>query len=156
MDWDGNFYIGITLKWYYTNSSMKLYMSGYVWVTLANYSHTKLSLPQDIPHPWVVPQYGIKNSQLISLPQNPPDIMEAQLTQHQNILVTLLSYACAVDNTMLMPLNVLAAYKNKVTENTAKHLMHFLNYCAKQPKVSIDYQCSDMFLYASSYVFYLL
>ena len=54
-----------------------------------------------------------------------------------------------------MELNSLVAYKNKVTENAAKHLVHFLNYRVNQPKVSIYFQRSDIILYDYSCVFYL-
>ena len=128
----------------------------YVCSTLSNYIHTKISLPQDSPYPWVVSQYVIKSSQIIPLAKNSPDLTVAQLTQHHKIFGTLLSYFCAVDNTIYMSLNALVAYKNKVTENAAKHLLHFLNYRVNQPKVSIYFQRSDIILYAYSYVLYLL
>ena len=134
---------------------MQLSMSGYLFATLSKYIHTKLPLLQDSPYPWVVPQHGINGSQIIPLAKNSPDITKAKLTKHHKIIGTLLSYFCAVGNTMLMALNSLVAYKNNVTENAAKHLVHFLNYRVNQPKVSIYFQRSDIILYAYSYVLYL-
>ena len=86
-----------------------------------------MSLPQDSPYPWVVPQYVIKSSQIIPLAKNSPDLTEAQLTKHQKIIGTLLSYIFSVENTVVMALNSLVAHKNKVTEKAAKYTIHFLN-----------------------------
>ena len=102
-------------------------MSGYLFATLSKYIHTKLPLLQDSPYPWVVPQHGINGSQIIPLAKNSPDITEAQLTKHQKIIGTLLSYIFSVENTVVMALNSLVAHKNKVTEKAAKYTIHFPN-----------------------------
>ena len=51
---------------------------------------------------------------------------------------------------MLHVLNDLATQVNKCTQETAKALTHFLNYCAASPNSKVLYCASDMILYNHS------
>ena len=53
----------------------------------------------------------------------------------QKVVVKSLHYEQAIDSTILMALNYLAAFKTKPTIETAKNITHFLNRCASHPGV---------------------
>ena len=85
-------YINITLKWYYTNYTVQLFMPGCVRAALSKYIPLKQLQQQDSPYPWVVPHYSINSIQLVLLSNNSPTLIEAQLTQHHTIIDTFLYY----------------------------------------------------------------
>jgi hypothetical protein len=59
-DWEGNRYIGLTIKWDYDLCTVEISMPGYVERALHRFSHPKPTRPQDSPHPWNAPHYGAK------------------------------------------------------------------------------------------------
>jgi hypothetical protein len=145
-DWTGGLYIGIKLKWDYDKRTVRLSMPGYVQAALHKFQHPVPSRPQDSPYPWTAPRYG-HNSQDIHIPEFSPLLPQTEQTRLQQLVGTFLYYARALDNTMLMALNSLASQQNKSTEQTAKEIVHFLNYCATHPEASILFSGSDMILY---------
>jgi hypothetical protein len=71
-----------------------------------------------------------------SSPQNPTAntalLDKAAITHLQEVIGTLLFYACAINSTMLVALGTLASAQSQGTEATAKACTpHLLNYCAK-------------------------
>ena len=52
-----------------------------------------------------------------------------------------------MDCTILYALNDLATKTKNGTQQTAKALTHFLNYCATNPDAKVTYQASDMILH---------
>ena len=81
----------------------------------------------------MVSWYDRNRIQLGLITNNLPALLEVQLTQQYRMISTFLYYNCAVDSTMLMVLNSLAAQKKKGTYHTTKQLMHFLNYREMHP-----------------------
>jgi hypothetical protein len=73
----------------------------------------------------------------------------------QKIVGTLLYYARAVDNTMLVTLIPLASRQSKSTKLTSKDVNQLLNYCATHPTAILRYHASDMVLKIHSDAGYL-
>ena len=66
-------------------------------------------------------------------------INDKQIKLLQQICRTFLYYTRAIDYTMLHALNDLATKTRKGTQQTAKALTHFLNYCATNPDAKVTY-----------------
>ena len=79
-----------------------------------------------------------------------------QKTLLQQVCGTFLYYARAIDCTILHALNDLATKVNSGTQETAKALTHFLNYCATHTDTTMIYRASDMILYNHSDAAYLV
>jgi len=73
----------------------------------------------------------------------------------QEVIGTLLYYACCVDNTMLPALGSLATQQANPTQNTKKLVHQLLDYPATHPDAIITYQASDMVLAGHSNASYL-
>eukprot|EP00957_Ditylum_brightwellii_P169042 12866692-Ditylum_brightwellii.AAC.1 len=56
---------------------------------------------------------------------------------------------------MLMAINAIASQQANPTLNTAKEMVHLLNYCATHPKSTIRYTASDMVLHIHSNALFL-
>jgi hypothetical protein len=53
-------YIGLTIKWDYTNQKAHVHMPGYLDKAFVRFKHDKPMKIQNSPHPHVIPQYGVK------------------------------------------------------------------------------------------------
>ena len=65
-------------------------------------------------------------------------------------------YARALDNTMLVTLNIIAQSQSNPTQHTAKLCHHLLDYCATYPNVGLRYHKNDMVLHIHSDASYLI
>jgi hypothetical protein len=155
VDWKGQLYCGISLKWDYDQRTVELSMPGYVKAALHKFQHPAPTVPQHSPYPWNQPQHNTKASQESIAPDESPLLPATDIKRIQKIVGTLLYYGRAIDNTMLVSLNTLAAEQSKGTENTAKAIVHLLNYCATHPDAVIKYHASDMVLHIDSDASYL-
>jgi hypothetical protein len=88
-----------------------------------------------------------------------PDQTNCLLTEGikriQQIVGTMLYYARAVDNTMLVTLGSLASHQSTATELTNKDVTQFLDYCATHPLAILRFHASDMRLKIHSDAGYL-
>ena len=75
---------------------------------------------------------------------NSKPMNDKQIKLLQQVYGTFLYYAIAIDCTMLHALNNLTTKIRKGTQETAKALMHCLNYCATNPDAKATYQASDI------------
>ena len=57
-DWEGELYIGMTLKWDYDARTVELSMPGYIAETLQRFSHPLPNKSQHSPFKWTCPTYG--------------------------------------------------------------------------------------------------
>jgi hypothetical protein len=71
------------------------------------------------------------------------------------IIGTLLFYARAIDNTMLVALNALASQQAAPTQTTMDHIVHLLNYAATYPDATVRFRASSMVLWVHSDASYL-
>ena len=154
VDWKGEKYLGLTLKWDYTNRTCDVSMPGYIEAALHRFQHPAPTRPQDSPHTWIQPDYGSK-IQLAPLDDTSPALDPAGKKRIQQIIGTLLYYARAVDSTMFVALGALAAAQSQGTEATAKALAHLLDYAATHPDAVIRYFASGMIMYIHSDASYL-
>ena len=70
----------------------------------------------------------------------------ARIKRVQQIIGSLLYYARAVDNTILVTLNIVTAEQSQATTDTEKQIHKLLNYVATHHNASITYKASDMIL----------
>ena len=90
-DWKGEKYLGITLKWDYINRNVSVYMPGYAQVDLINFQSEATTKPQDAPHQWNQPTYGVKTQYADT---NNAYLVDAQSTLYvQQVCGMLLYYA---------------------------------------------------------------
>ena len=153
IDWTGDRYCGVYLKWDYTNRSVTLSIPDYVNAALHEFQHPQPKRPYHAPSHWTRPDYGAKQQ------MTTPDISEPMSTDAakllQRVVGKFLFYARAVDPTMLHILNNLASAQTHGTQHTVDTMTYFLNYCATHPDASITYTASDMILRLHSDASYL-
>ena len=153
-DWSGTSYCGLTLDWDYENRTVDLSMPGYIANALQRFAHPPPTKPQDAPHRYAAPQYGV-SQQLVDPPDTTAPLDPKEITTLQEIIGTLLYYGRAIDNTMLVALSSLAAAQSKGTQATTKAAAHLLNYAATHPEATIRYHASDMCLHIHSDASYM-
>jgi hypothetical protein len=112
------------------------------------------SRPEHSPHAWHKPVYGQTTQH--PFPENGSNhLASTDILGIQQIVGTLLYYTQAVDVTLLVALNSLAAKQSKGTENTAKAIIQVLNYCATHLDATLRYHASGMVLHIDSDASYL-
>lgn len=153
-DWEGTTFCGITLKWDYEKRTVELSMPGYVEKALQRFCHPTPTKPEDSPHEWTQPKYGSK-TQFTPDPDTSPPLEEEGIKRLRQLIGTLLYYARAIDNTMLVALGSIASAQSNGTEATAKAAHKLLNYAATHPDATILFKASDMILHIHSDASYL-
>jgi hypothetical protein len=98
--------------------------------------------------------YG-KDNKLHSPLDNSPRLDKAKMKRVQQIFVSFLYYARAVDLTIFMGLSEIASQQAAPTENTMKHVDQFLDYMWTHPDAIIWYCAFDMILNVHSDALYL-
>ena len=104
--------------------------------------------------PLGAPKYGINMIQLVPLPPKANYLLEVQQIQHKEIIGTFLYYDIAIENTMLVALNLSEKKYNKGIENTTKRLKYILNYFSTHTELVIKYQSTKMTVYETSDALY--
>ena len=135
VSWNPDYYLGMTLKWDYEKRTVECSMPGYVQEALLKFQHHYEGSRHSSPSPHAPIQYGQK-IQMANIDESDP-LTKTQVKLLQQVCGQFLYYARAVDATMLHALNDLATKVNNGTQETAKALTHFLNYCAANPDASI-------------------
>ena len=141
-DWEGKQFCGINLTWDYKNRTVDMDMPKYVDNALQRFEH-ELEKAEHSPHHWIAPHYG-KATQLTSPPDKSAPLSPADLKLVQQIVGVFLYYARALDNTMLVTLNAIAAAQSKGTQATLQACRRLLDYAATHSDASIRYHASDM------------
>jgi hypothetical protein len=129
-------------------------MPGYIKAALHKYQHAAPARPEHAPHTWNPPIYGDK-TQFVNDETSSPALSDKDVNKFQQLMGTLLYYARSVDQTLIMPINVLASEQSKATEVTANKVMKLLNYCNTHPETKIRYHVSDMILHIHSDASYI-
>jgi hypothetical protein len=154
VDWSGDLYVGLTLKWNYEGGILDISMPGYVDRALARFQHPSPTRPQHSPFQWIKPVYGTK-SQLSPDPDTSAPLLPDQIKRLQQILGVFLYYARAVDSTMLVALGTLAAAQTCATAATNRAVIQFLDYAATHPTAIVRFHASPMILHIHSDASYL-
>ena len=154
IDLEGTLYLGLTLKWDYKNRTVDVSMPGYIPEALHRFQHPKPTRRQDAPHQWSKPTYGA-SVQYATNPDDTPVLPAKALRFVQQVVGTLLYYAMAVDNTMLVALGSIAATQSCATTSTFDETIWLLNYAASNPNATVRYFASNMVLHIHSDASYL-
>ena len=99
---------------------------------------------QHSPHQWTAPKYGSTAPQLAHPEDESPALNPEEANTVQQVVGALLYYARALDRTMLVALNTIAAQQSKITQETAKKVVQLLNYAATHPEAIIIYHASGV------------
>jgi hypothetical protein len=117
----------------------------------------KIDAPKQAQHALrkhIEPNYGAKQ-QYVPEPDNSPALEQKQNNQLQQIIVTFLFCAKAVDSTMLPAFGSLAQAQTRETTATNEAVTQHLNYAATHPNAQVTYHASDMILHIHSNACYL-
>ena len=128
-------------------------MPGYVKRAMQRFKHPIPPKQEDAPHSWIKPTYG-KQMQYAKVDTS-PFLDAGSKKKVQEVIGTLLYYARAVDSTMLVALNSIAAQQSKSTKNTMQEVTKLLNYCASHPNATVTFCARDMVLWCDSNASYL-
>eukprot|EP00957_Ditylum_brightwellii_P211267 15365967-Ditylum_brightwellii.AAC.2 len=131
-NWSGTLFCDIHLAWDYVGRHIYLSMPGYIKATLHKYQHPPPRQPEHLPHQFEVPKFS-KQPQYAPTPVISDPLNNDEKKCLQGLLETLLYYARAVDPTMLIAINVIAAWQANPTINIAKDMVNLLNYCSMHP-----------------------
>jgi hypothetical protein len=139
---------GIAIQWDYPGKCCHLsIMPRYIENLLLKFKHPRPLKPQLSPYTCLPISYGTKTQ--FSPDEDISALLDYAHKHHiQDIIGSLLYYAHAVDNKLLMALNAIAAKQSKatVTMEQAVHLL--LDYVTTYPNNGIIYCASDMILCA--------
>ena len=128
-------------------------MPGYVKAALLKFQREATTKTQYALHRWNQPTYGYKIQYAIT---NKADLVDAKSTLYvQQVCVTFLYYAIAVDQTMLAALNTISAAQANATTTTMGDIVWLLNYAATHSDATINYHASNMILHIARYASYL-
>jgi len=147
-------FCGITLAWNYRKRKVTLSMPGYIDKLLHKMQHPTPATPEHNPHTWKPPQYG-KTAQYVEPPKQLPILPKDSIRRIQQVIGPLLYYARAVDHTILVTVNDIAAQQSKATTETEVKVNKLLNYVATHPNATLTYRKSNMHLAVHSDASYL-
>jgi hypothetical protein len=125
-DWTGTLFVGLTLAWNYKTRTVDLSMPGYVAKALERFQHPVPKRPQHSPHDSQAPTYGA-HTQLTEPANTSTPLPPSGIQFLQQVVGTLLYYARAVDNTMLVAIGSISSKQTKGTQNTLDKVTHLLN-----------------------------
>jgi hypothetical protein len=112
------------------------------------------SLPQHCPYTQNPTAYG-KDNQATTPSDTSPLLNAAGKKRIQQIVVSFIYYAHAVDTTILMALSAIATQQSAPTEETLMRLNQFLDYMWMHPNAKIRHRASDMIINVHSDASYL-
>eukprot|EP00804_Cyclotella_cryptica_P028972 CCRYP_012388-RA/>CCRYP_012388-RA protein AED:0.44 eAED:0.46 QI:0/0/0/1/0/0/2/0/263 len=124
-------------------------MDTYISALLLKYDHPRPRKPQHAPHKHREIIYGAKEQLLPDNSTSPP-LDAAGIKRIQGIEGSLLYYARAVDNKLLMALSTISSQQTAATQDTAAAVHQLLDYVATYPNDGITYRASSMVLAAHS------
>ena len=133
------------IKWDYTNFTRHVTMDGYIADVLLKYKHTKPAKPQYALHKHRKIVYGAKQQLTPDIDAGTP-LNNAGIKHIQGAMGSLLYYAQANDNKLLMALSAIGMQQAKATTTTLAAVNQLLDFLATYPVDGITYQASNMIL----------
>eukprot|EP00957_Ditylum_brightwellii_P211384 15366114-Ditylum_brightwellii.AAC.2 len=115
---------------------VNLSMLGYIATALHRFQHPIPTQKEYSPHKYDPPKYS-KQPKLALAVDDSELLPDDEKKKIQQILGTLLFYACAVDPTMLTAINSITRQQANPPINTAMAITHLLNYAAMYPDAMI-------------------
>jgi hypothetical protein len=141
----GDKFAGIDIKWDYVKHQCCISMPGYIENLLIKFKHPRPSKPRLSLYKCIPISYGAK-AQLTPKADASERLDKHRKHRIQEILGSLLYYARAVDNKLLVALSAITAHQSYATIAT-EHAVHLLlDYAATYPADGIVYRSSDMIL----------
>jgi len=138
---------GISIQWDYPGKRCRLSMPVYIENLLLKFKHPHPPKPRRSPYACLPISYGAK-AQLTPESDTSPLLDDKRKHRIQEIVGSLLYYARAVDNKLLVALSAIAARQSKATIVTEQAVHLILDYVATYPNDGIVYRASDMILCA--------
>ncbi len=117
IDKEATEYIGLTIKWDYTNRKAHIHMQGYIQKALTRFKHQTTDKIQNSPHPNAILQCGAK-TQYAKDKEISPKLSKEETKYIQAVEGTLLYYIRAVDTTILTTLSSFATEQAKPMQET--------------------------------------
>jgi hypothetical protein len=140
---------GIAICWDYPRKRCQLSMPAFIDNLLIKFKHPGPRKPQFSPYKCLPISYGAK---IQLTPESDTSELRDDSCKHHicKIVGSLLYYARAVDNKLLVALSAIAARQAKVTIATEQAVHLLLDYVATYPNDGIVYRASNMILCAPS------
>ena len=113
VDWKGELFVGIKLKWDYDKLTLYTHIPNFVPQALHKYQHSKPKIPQHAPAKAVPIQYGAKIQ--VEEKDTSPNISPERIKLTQDVVGTFAWYARAVDTTMAATMISIASRQSKGT-----------------------------------------
>ena len=129
-------------------------MKDYIKNLMHKMQHPLPNKPEHNPHNCTPSKYG-QTIQLAPISNNLPILPVERIKRVQQISGSLIYYARAVDHTILLTLNNIAAEQSRATTDTEKQIHKLLNYVTTHNNASIIYKASDTILKIHSDASYL-
>jgi hypothetical protein len=123
-------------------------MPGYIARGLQRFVQPMPERPEHAPHDYAAPTYG-SHQQFATIDPSPA-VNSEDTKRIQEVLGTLLYYACAVDCTMIPAIGTITTEQANATTATMKAITKLLNHCATHPDAVVRYYSSDMILWIES------
>jgi hypothetical protein len=143
----GNKFAGINIEWNYTACHYSISMPGYMSTLLLKFKHPHAAKPRLSPYKCLPIAFGAKS--LITPYPDSSEVLNAnRKCCMQEIVGSLLYYAWAVDNKLLVGLSAIFACQANATVTTEQAVNLLLNYVATYPNDGIVYCVSNMILCA--------
>jgi hypothetical protein len=136
---------GLNVQWDFPSKQVCINIKSYVYDLLLNWPMPKK--PQLLPFTATPIAYGQKKQFTPDEDTSAPLLPDC-IKRMQKIIGSLLYYAQAVDNKLLVALNAISARQAKATIHTEQLVETLLNYVATYPNDGIVYRVSDMVLCA--------
>jgi hypothetical protein len=143
----GDEFAGIDIKWDYVKRQCRISMPGYIKNLLIKFKHPCPSKHCLSPYKCIPISYGAK-AQLTPKADASERLDEHRKCRIQEIVGSLLYYARAIDNKLLVALSAIAARQSYATVATEQAVHLLLDYVATYPADGIVYRSSDMILCA--------
>jgi hypothetical protein len=154
VDWTGNLYCRISLDWDYVNRWVDISMPGYIKKKLQEYDHAMPTRLQRCPYSPEPKQFG-SEAQAPLPPDESPKLDDKGIKRIQQIVGSILYYACAVDMTVLAALGTIAIEQTKATQRTKDRSIQLLDYLASNQDAKVRFHASDMVMNIHSDASYL-
>ena len=121
-------------------------MPRYIDKVVHPFQHPTPKKPQYDPHTWTPPIYG-QNIQHALPPDNLPLLNKKGTKRVQSVTGIFQYYTRAIDPTMIVAVNELAAEQSAPTDKTNKKCNMLLDYAHALPDTKIHYHTSEMCLH---------
>jgi hypothetical protein len=150
----GDKFAGMNIKWDYANKCCRICMRGYIENLLIKFNHPTPPKRRLSPYACTPITYGAKSQ--FAPNEDTSELLDAPRKHRvQEIVGSLLYYARAVDNKLLVAISAISSQQAQATVVTEQAVHYLLDYVATYPNDGIVYRASNMILCAHADAGYL-